>query len=143
MNRRRCLQLAQRIDAQLQRSLGEGIDAQRMLDSALYARDVLLVCDAMPGTELQSLASLYRAAAAQGAEAASKAQAAGPRRAPMGISELLNSIFGPITEAPPETEDRTLPLPHPAQRRWRPWGGAKSTAAEHVARTLARRGNEG
>ena len=58
------LKLASRIDKLLQRELDEGIAPQRMVADGLYARDVLLVCDALVGSELQSLASLFRKAAA-------------------------------------------------------------------------------
>ncbi len=57
------LQLANRIRLTLLRDLEHGIDVQRLLDEPLYARDVLLVCDAMPGSELASLAALFRDAA--------------------------------------------------------------------------------
>ncbi len=49
------LQLAHRIHLALMRELGQGIDVKQMLHSALYARDVLLVCQAYPGSELQAL----------------------------------------------------------------------------------------
>ncbi len=64
MNPRRCLTLAQRIDALLQRELGEGIDAARMAVDARYARDALFVCDALPGTDGALLAAQFRVAAA-------------------------------------------------------------------------------
>lgn len=54
--------IAQRIDLNLRRQLGEGVDTQRTLADARYARDVLLVCDAMAGTELPLLARQFRAA---------------------------------------------------------------------------------
>jgi hypothetical protein len=87
MNQRRCLKVALRIDTRLRAALSEGIDAQRMVADPLYARDVLLVCDAMAGSDLQTLASLYRKAAAP--------DSARPLlRAPISISGLLNSLFG-------------------------------------------------
>lgn len=52
--------LAQRISQLLQRELGEGIDIRRMLAQELYARDVLLVCDALKGHELAELAQQFR-----------------------------------------------------------------------------------
>ena len=65
MNIRRCHRIALRIDALLQLELRQGIDNKRMLTEALYARDVLLVCDAHPGTDLAALAHHYRAAVAE------------------------------------------------------------------------------
>ena len=53
-------QLANRIHLLLRRELGQGIDVVRTLADPLYARDVLLVCDAMPGTEQASLAQQFR-----------------------------------------------------------------------------------
>lgn len=65
MNTRRCLKIADRIDALLEGELGQGIDFERMLRDPLYARDVLLVCDAFPGHELATLAGEFRAAMAE------------------------------------------------------------------------------
>jgi hypothetical protein len=87
MDKHLCFKLALRIDAGLLAVLGEGINAKRMLAQPLYARDVLLVCDALIGTELQALAVRFR-------------QAAAPEpnrrllRAPLGIARVLNAIFG-------------------------------------------------
>jgi hypothetical protein len=55
-NRR--LQLATRIHY----ALGQGIDVGRLLKQRLYARDVLLVCDACTGNDLQRLAKAFRGA---------------------------------------------------------------------------------
>lgn len=54
--------IAQRIHTVLLQELDQGIDVKRMLAQPLYARDVLLVCDAMNDTELPQLAGQYRAA---------------------------------------------------------------------------------
>jgi hypothetical protein len=54
--------LAERIDLGLRRHLGEGIDTRRALRDERYARDLLLVCDAMAGTPLPLLARQFRAA---------------------------------------------------------------------------------
>ena len=58
------LQLANRIHLGLMRELGQGIDIKQMLLSALYARDVLLVCQAYPDSELPQLAEQFRQATA-------------------------------------------------------------------------------
>ena len=55
-------QLAHRLHAALMRELGQGIDVKQMLGSVLYARDVLLVCQAYPGSELQQLGQQFRLA---------------------------------------------------------------------------------
>lgn len=54
------LKIAQRINLLLQRELAQGIDVQRMLAQPLYARDVLLVCDAVRGSDLAMLAQQFR-----------------------------------------------------------------------------------
>ena len=54
------LHLARRMSALLQRELGEGVDAQRMVAQPLYARDVLLVCDALHDSEGPELAAKFR-----------------------------------------------------------------------------------
>ena len=59
------LQLANRIHLGLMRELGQGINLKQMLDSALYARDVLLVCQAYPDTELPRLSEQFREATAE------------------------------------------------------------------------------
>jgi hypothetical protein len=59
------LKLANRIHLGLMRELGQGIDLKQMLNSALYARDVLLVCQAYPDTELPHLSEQFREATAE------------------------------------------------------------------------------
>lgn len=54
--------IAQRIDLKLRHLLGEGVDSQRTISDDRYARDVLLVCDAMTDTDLPLLARQFRAA---------------------------------------------------------------------------------
>ena len=54
--------IAQPIDLKLRHQLGEGVDAQRTVCDERYARDVLLVCDAMKDTDLPLLARQFRAA---------------------------------------------------------------------------------
>jgi hypothetical protein len=64
MDRRtnRRLQLATRIHYALLREVGQGIDVGRLLKHPLYARDVLLVCDACTGHDLRRLATAFRGA---------------------------------------------------------------------------------
>ena len=54
------LKIAQRINLLLQHELAQGIDVPRMLAQPLYARDVLLVCDAVRGSDLALLAQQFR-----------------------------------------------------------------------------------
>jgi len=57
-NRR--LQIATRIHFALLRELGIGIEVGRLLKHPLYARDVLLVCDACTLPDLPRLATAFR-----------------------------------------------------------------------------------
>ena len=61
--------IAQHLHLVLRRWLGQGIDIERMVDSELYARDVLLVCDASKDVALMELAQRYRASGMQPAHA--------------------------------------------------------------------------
>ncbi len=70
MNRARAIRIGNRINIVLHRQLQTGIDVRRLIDDALYARDVLLVCDAMPGTDLVALARDFRRALAEPPEEA-------------------------------------------------------------------------
>ncbi len=91
MNTPRCLKIADRMHVLLIHELGEGIDRQRMVQEPLYARDVLLVCDALVGSDLASLAQHFRSAAAQ-------ADPETPETTPgalAGASRFLSSLFGP------------------------------------------------
>jgi len=65
MNTRRCLKVADRMNSLLINELQQGVDRERMIADPLYARDVLLVCDAFRGADLASLAQHFRAAAAE------------------------------------------------------------------------------
>jgi len=100
--------IAARIDMGLRRHLGEGVDAQRTLDDPHYARDVLLVCDALTGTDLPALARQFRAAPAGGRDA-------GP---PQEWS-ADTSGFG-LSKPPPPAAADTAELPQPwySPKRW-------------------------
>jgi hypothetical protein len=75
------LRVATRIHFFLLRELGQGIDIEQMLNRELYARDVLLVCEACQGTELARLAAQFRAvrAAAKAPGVAEPAPGYSPR----------------------------------------------------------------
>jgi len=70
--------IANRIDLRLRRHLGAGVDCYRALTDARYVRDVLLVCDAMHGTDLPLLARQFRAAGERMAQASRPGHDAGP-----------------------------------------------------------------
>ena len=79
MHTRHCLKLAARIHALLLQELGQGIEAARLLAEPLYARDVLLVCDALAATDGPLLARAFRRAAAAPEEGRSTAPRPGTR----------------------------------------------------------------
>ena len=91
MHTRRCLTLADRIHALLVREIGQGVDSQRLLREPLYARDVLLVCDALPQSGLPALAQKFRQAlvALDGAKAARAAASCKG----FSASSFFNSLF--------------------------------------------------
>lgn len=101
MDRPQRLQLAQRIHLGLMRELGQGLDLQQMLRSPLYARDVLLVCQAYPDSELPWLAEQFRRASAEPAEQRTQPPS-GWGRASSGFDAFAAS----------------LPVARPAARRW-------------------------
>ena len=71
--------IASRIDLHLRHQLGQGIDPTRALRDERYVRDVLLVCDAMLGTDLPRLARQFRVAGERMAQEARRpGQDAGP-----------------------------------------------------------------
>jgi hypothetical protein len=107
-------QLATRIHLGLMRELGQGIDVKQTLHSALYARDVLLVCQAYPDTELPQLAEQFRQATAE--RIVRRAARAGRQRDNSGFGNskppLASAGFDQFADSLPAT-----PAPAPA-RRW-------------------------
>jgi hypothetical protein len=107
------LQLANRIHLGLMRELGQGIDVKQMLGSALYARDVLLVCQAYPGSELQQLGEQFREATADLIERRAATSAGwGRDSSGFGVSKPPkgSSGFDDFVDSMPEAR--------PAARRW-------------------------
>ena len=95
MNTRHCLKIVSRMNTLLLRELGEGVDPVRMIAEPVYARDVLLVCDALRGTELAELAPRFRRALAV---AEGEAGAGHPV---FSASRFLSSIFGAASTLDP------------------------------------------
>jgi len=97
MNDARLLRIANRIHLLLLRELGQGIDVKRMLAEPLYARDVLLVCDAKPGSDLDSLAQHFRVALAEPVDHHGLPSSFGPDSSSFGVSRpaALDSVFPP------------------------------------------------
>jgi hypothetical protein len=106
-------QIAHRIHLLLRRELGQGIEEARMLADPLYARDVLLVCDAMPASGLAALAQQFRAIEPP-AGTVRAAEAAAPLRWPHEPSGFSASR--------PTGQYSVAALPHgrkpAAARRW-------------------------
>ena len=101
--------IAERIAIGLRRHLGEGIDAQRTLDDPRYARDVLLVCDAMADTDLPALARQFRAAETVGGRDAGPPQEWSADTSGFGLSK---------PPATPSAADATPTLPWYSPKRW-------------------------
>ena len=114
MNTRLCLKIVSRMNTLLLGELGEGADPVRMLAEPVYARDVLLVCDAMRGTELAELAPRFRRALASKGGDVEAAHGAAAARPGFSASRFLNHIFGP-----PSTLDPPRPgTAAPPARSW-------------------------
>ena len=109
MNARRCRRIARHMDKLLRRELGSPVDEERMLTDALYARDVLLVCDAMRDHDLAALALRFRRAML--ADPDSPAGSARPSG--FSASRFLSSLFGGLGGG----ADRPLPPAAPNAAR--------------------------
>jgi hypothetical protein len=105
MNDARLLRIANRISLLLLKSLGESIDVKRMLAEPLYARDVLLVCEAAPGSDLDSLAQHFRLASAEPVDAHGQPSGFGSESTGFGLSRpaQIESDLQPLTVAPAAT----------------------------------------
>jgi hypothetical protein len=97
MHTRHGLKIADRIHRVLLRELGQGLDRQRMVREPLYARDVLLVCDALRDTDAPFLAQHFRRAASAPEEGKGGASA---RARGFSVSRFLVSLFGAEAQAP-------------------------------------------
>jgi hypothetical protein len=121
MNARRCLRIADRINALLMRELGQGIDARRLTADTLYARDVLFVCEAYPGSELADLAVHFRAALVEQSSEAQPTAGVGRDASGFSASRFLNSLFGA------QVGEQSEGIPPPARLGLRDWfGGSRS-----------------
>ena len=127
------LQLAQRIQALLARDIEHTIEVDRLLADPRYARDVLLVCEAVPGGELVPLAALFRDASRQ-----VPGQHQAPGHAPQhndwgrdtsgfGVSQPPPMPGAPAGPAATRRASDSEPAPLAPQRRsWLPrWPGNK------------------
>lgn len=86
--------LAQRIHLFLEREIDHLILVERLLGDPHYARDVLLVCDALVGTPLPELAALFRASSLASAAPGTAAPAApaGPEALAGGLHALAHGL---------------------------------------------------
>ena len=114
MNEDRLLRIANRINLLLLRELGQGIDVKRMISQPRYARDVLLVCDARPGTDIASLALHFRQVRRAQANGES-----GPPSTLGGDSSGFASGFGSSRPAAVDSSFGIGVMPVP--RAVRPW----------------------
>jgi hypothetical protein len=102
--------IASRIDLHLRRHLDQGVDVQRALSDAPYAREMLWVCDAMRGTRLPLLARQFRVA---GERMAQERQRVGCDAGPAQEWAANTSGFG-VSQPP-------LPANPPARAEPKPW----------------------
>jgi hypothetical protein len=117
------LQLAKRIHQMLLREIDHAIEVERLLADPLYARDVLLVCEAVPGGELAPLAALFREASRPG-----PGQAGAPGHAPQANEWGRDTSGFGVTQPPPvpakpgarRASDADKPVPTEQRRSWLP-----------------------
>ena len=121
------LQLARRIHQVLVQQIDHEIEVERLLVDPRYARDVLLVCDALAGTEAPPLATQFRQLPTPVAAAAGvigPAGAPGHARQPHGWSRDTSG-FGvthpPPMAAPPGPPRPADELPQDQTERRRGW----------------------
>ena len=122
MDTRRCYRIADRLNAGLQRELGQGIARDRMVHEPLYARDVLLVCEALRGTELARDALKFRAALAAAEPSLEPERSSAAAQVGFSASRFFNSLFGPVSAL-----DSTPPGEAPPPRRSN-WFGRSGNA---------------
>lgn len=104
MNESRLLRIANRINLLLVRQLGQGIDVKRLINEPLYARDVLLVCEAEPGSDLDSLGRHFRIALVEPVD--ENGQASG-----FGSDSTLSTGFGASRSGFDSTSGSLRPIP--------------------------------
>lgn len=85
------LQIAARIHFFLKRELGTGIHVETMLNKASYAGEVLAMCDACKGSELERLAREFRVATAKAEAPLRAAPAWGADTSGFGLSRPLEA----------------------------------------------------
>ena len=112
MDTRRCFRIADRIDAGLRRELGQGIERERLVHEPLYARDVLLVCDAMRGSDLARHARQFRLAL-EAPEPVLEPERTAGRDSGFSPSRFFNSLFGT-----PSTLEGAEDAPPPRRPGW-------------------------
>ena len=96
----RLFRITNRINLLLRREIGHGIEVRRMFAEPLYARDVLLVCDAFPGTDLASMAQHFRVALAESQEPG-RASGFGAESSGFGASRPSSRGFDADMAPPP------------------------------------------
>jgi len=123
------LQLAQHIHQLLLREIDHAIEVERLLADPRYARDVLLVCEAVPGGELLPLVQLFREASRP-----APGQPEAPGHAPQANDWGRDTSGFGVTQPPPipsaggtrrASDSEPAPLDTP-RRSWLPrWRGPK------------------
>ena len=99
MNNDRLFRITNRINLLLLREIGHGVEVRRMFGDPLYARDVLLVCEAFPGTDLASMAQHFRVALAEWQDEQARGSSFGSDSSGFGLSRPSRGFDAGI--APP------------------------------------------
>jgi hypothetical protein len=108
------LQLASRIQLLLFRELGEKIAIDRLLTNDMYARDVLLVCEALRNDELVDLAHRFRKASPAHGKPGREPQAASwsDNTSGFGLPPLPENLPDEMSESDADAADE------PPRRGW-------------------------
>ena len=105
------LQLATQMHQLLLRELGHGIEVERLLTRERYARDVLLVCDAMAGTELPRLSAEFRRAIPEPKGAVQVTKTSSPGHAPRANAWSADTSGFGVSRPPPDEGRANSPEP--------------------------------
>jgi hypothetical protein len=105
--------IAERMRLLLMQQVGHAIDVARVQTDARYARDVLLVCDAHPGSELAELARQFRGL---GVSARPRPSQAGPPQLARALSHLDLHLPPRLDALVPLPDADRLTAPAPIER---------------------------
>ena len=132
MHTRHCLKIADRMHALLLREIGQGLDARRLLAEPRYARDVLLVCEALRTTDGPLLAHHYRRAAARAEEPAAMAASSA------SAAQAATVTTAPTVTSAPATAHEAATAAPPRARVFGAWRWLQGLVGTHAQPLLRR-----